>query len=413
MGNREKSKWLGLELNQDGQYFYLLTIIVSISWSLTMGVTRAQSVFLPIWQDEFQSDYKSVSSLYSFGFGGSMLNCILAPIILRKFGSRKMMQMASVGCVLSWLAGSQMKNLISIQIILGFIHSYFMNSFFFCSNVVYQSWMDKKRVFGNATVFCGIPLGAMILSPLWAYLNELFSWRGTCFIQAGLSAQLIWLSLLIIECPENQVEKGKSPFAWDLLKSPSLWLFAISCALYYASYAVLLLLIPFINQVMNTTTMNASYIVTIQTAVEIFFRPIFGFAITKIKNPNNILLYALAALLLAGTLFLNWFIEIISGGWSVLIAFSILQGAAFAFCGGLPTAVICELAGWHRLPTAFVIFTIAIDTSFIVGPSTYSILADYFGTTRVMFLASPIIGLTSAILLLATYQSWKYEKSSE
>ena len=52
-------------------------MIVSISWSLTMGVTRAQSVFLPIWQDEFQSDYKSVSSLYSFGFGGSMLNCIL------------------------------------------------------------------------------------------------------------------------------------------------------------------------------------------------------------------------------------------------------------------------------------------------------------------------------------------------
>ena len=83
--------------------------------------------------------------------------------------------------------------------------------------------------------------------------------------------------------------------------------------------------------------MNASYIVTIQTAVEIFFRPIFGFAITKIQNPNNILLFALAALLLAGSLFLNWFIEIINGRWPVLIAFSILQGTAFAFCGGLPT----------------------------------------------------------------------------
>ena len=71
------SSWVWLTVNSDGQYFYLLTIIVSISWSLTMGVTRAQSVFLPIWQDEFQSDYKSVSSLYSFGFGGSMLNCIL------------------------------------------------------------------------------------------------------------------------------------------------------------------------------------------------------------------------------------------------------------------------------------------------------------------------------------------------
>ena len=77
-----------------------------------------------------------------------------------------------------------------------------------------------------------------------------------------MKAQLIWLSLLIIECPENQVEKGKSPFAWDLLKSPSLWLFAISCALYYASYAVLLLLIPFINQVMSTTSKSTHEIVS-------------------------------------------------------------------------------------------------------------------------------------------------------
>ena len=96
--------------------------------------------------------------------------------------------------------------------------------------------------------------------------------------------------------------------------------------------------------------MNASYIVTIQTAVEIFFRPIFGFAITKIQNPNNILLYALAALLLASTLFLNWFIEIINGGWSVLIAFSILQGAAFAFCGGLPTGLQEWLINYYSLP---------------------------------------------------------------
>ena len=93
----------------------------------------------------------------------------------------------------------------------------------------------------------------------------------------------------------------------------------------------------FQTQTNSILAMNASYIVTIQTAVEIFFRPIFGFAITKIQNPNNILLFALAALLLAGSLFLNWFIEIINGGWPVLIAFSILQGTAFAFCGGLPT----------------------------------------------------------------------------
>ena len=75
--------------------------------------------------------------------------------------------------------------------------------------------------------------------------------------------------------------------------------------------------------------MYASYIVTIQTAVEIFFRPIFGFTITKIQNPNNISLSALVALLMAGSLFFNWFIEMIDGGWTVLIAVSVLQGTVF------------------------------------------------------------------------------------
>ena len=63
-----------------------------------MGVTRAQSVFLPIWQDEFQSDYKSVSSLYSFGFGGSMLNCLLGKghnSHLNRFQRQKLMLLTS------------------------------------------------------------------------------------------------------------------------------------------------------------------------------------------------------------------------------------------------------------------------------------------------------------------------------
>ena len=74
----------------------------------------------------------------------------------------------------------------------GFFFSKFRGKFITFGHS-FQSWMDKKRVFGNATVFCGIPLGAMILSPLWAYLNELFSWRGTCLIQAGLSGTILMI----------------------------------------------------------------------------------------------------------------------------------------------------------------------------------------------------------------------------
>ena len=83
----------------------------------------------------------------------------------------------------SWSLAFLAKDMFTTQLLLGFFLSYFQNMFFYCSNVVFQSWMDKKRVFGNATVFCGVPLGAMVLSPLWVMLIEKFSWRGCCLIQ--------------------------------------------------------------------------------------------------------------------------------------------------------------------------------------------------------------------------------------
>ena len=132
--------------------------------------------------------------LYSFSFAGSIINCLLAPVILNYFGPRKMMIIAGIGSStgylfkksnwsynmpklyvyinnqyksISWAAGSLAGDLVYVHLCLGLSLPYFANMFFFCSNVVFQSWMDKKRVFGNATVFCGIPAGTLILGPFW------------------------------------------------------------------------------------------------------------------------------------------------------------------------------------------------------------------------------------------------------
>ena len=170
------------------------------------------------------------------------------------------------------------------------------------------------------------------------------------------------------------------PISWDLLALPQLWTFALGCSMYYAAYSVTMLLVPFLNELLGVHPYYSASIISLQTAVEIVCRPIFGYALTKMKKlPSNTLLFAVAAALLAVSLVLFYF----ATSWAFVITFSVLQGAAFAFCGGLPTAVICEIAGWHRLPTAFAIFTIAIDISFVVGPLLYSYMATLFATTKV------------------------------
>lgn len=157
----------GLSTKQDGGYFYLLILIVSIGFGLTIGTVRAFSLFLPIWEEEFEASLFGVSSIYYFFFGGSMLNVLLAPLVLKYCGSRLMLMIAALGSSCTWaLAAYFAVDMLRTQLLLGLCLSYFQNMFFYASNVVFQSWMDKKRVFGNATVFCGVPLGAMILSPL-------------------------------------------------------------------------------------------------------------------------------------------------------------------------------------------------------------------------------------------------------
>ena len=114
---------------------------------------------------------------------------------------------------------------------------------------------------------------------------------------------------------------------------PQIWSFSISCSLYYAAYSVLNLFVPYMNEVFGQDSINSALIISLQTAVEVVFRPVFGFLISKMKKPNNILLFGVAAFLLAGSLLLFYF----ASSWKMLIVFSIIQGAAFAFCGGLPT----------------------------------------------------------------------------
>jgi len=154
-----------------------------LSWSISIGLNRTLGLFIQQFQAEFGAPAAEVAVLFNYGVGGSFANCLTAPLILKYVGARKMMISAAVGTTLAWIVSSQCWTLLMIHIFLGFFLSYFANMFFFCSNLVFQSWMNKKRVFGNSTVFCGVPAGALILSPFWAYLIEEYSWRGTCLIQ--------------------------------------------------------------------------------------------------------------------------------------------------------------------------------------------------------------------------------------
>jgi len=191
--------------------------------------------------------------------------------------------------------------------------------------------MNEKRVFGNGIVYCGVPLGGFILNPLWTYLFENYSWKSTCLIQAGISLNLLWISLLLIECPSCPVNTEKAPISWSLLKSPAVILFAVAQLLFWACYSSVTLMYPYLTENGYSYTF-ASEVLAIQSISEIVFRPILSYALNA-KSGLKFELMSFATVLTALCLGLTPLASSSSG----LISIAIAQGFSFAFVGGLPT----------------------------------------------------------------------------
>ena len=70
---------------------------------------------------------------------------------------------------------------------LGLANGFFSNMHFYISNIVFQGWMQEKRILGNGIVFCGVPLGGLIFSPFWTALFESYTWRGAALVQERIA----------------------------------------------------------------------------------------------------------------------------------------------------------------------------------------------------------------------------------
>ena len=191
--------------------------------------------------------------------------------------------------------------------------------------------MNKKRVFGNGIVYCGVPLGGFILNPLWTYLFEAYSWKSTCLIQAGISLNLLWISLMLIECPSCPVNTEKAPFSWSLLKSPAVVLFGLAQLLFWMCYSSTTLLYPYLTEKGHSYTFAAE-VALVQSISEVIFRPILSTALNK-KSGLKYELMTFATIITAVCLGLTPLASTTRG----LLAIAVAQGFSFAFVGGLPT----------------------------------------------------------------------------
>jgi len=172
---------------------------------LFLGSGVGVGIFFKPILEEFGWDRATLSAAHTFAL---ILFAIATPFIGRfidRFGPKAMIFM----CVATQTLGSTINGLASS------IWHIFTGRFLYeikslqGSQVLINRWFDKKRGRAQGIAATGMPIGALVLSPLSQYLVLTWGWRETMFFWAGLGLVILLpLTLLIRNNPE---EKGCRP----------------------------------------------------------------------------------------------------------------------------------------------------------------------------------------------------------
>jgi len=108
--------------------------------------------------------------------------------------------------------------------------------------------------------------------------------------------------------------------------------FAVSQFLYFGAYSSITLVVPFLAT-HGFSAIDSALAVTVQALSEIVLRPILAITLNKYQK-YKMNLMAVAAILLA----ISLVVTIFGKSYISFLMIMVGQGAAIAFCGGLPTS---------------------------------------------------------------------------
>ncbi len=201
------------------RFFYGWYIVIATWVMLFLVNAVGVGIFFKPILDEFGWDRSTLSSIHTFAL---LLFALVTPFLGRfidRYGPRVMLFVSLATQTLS----SAVNGLAS------HVWHIFTGRFLYeikalqSSQVVINRWFVKKRGLAQGIAATGMPVGALVLSPLSQYLILAWGWRETMFFWAGVGfVILLPLTLLVRNSPE---EKGFQPDglpvpSYELVKSP-------------------------------------------------------------------------------------------------------------------------------------------------------------------------------------------------
>ncbi|GJQ72422.1 hypothetical protein Trydic_g3501 [Trypoxylus dichotomus] len=201
-------------------------VVVAASFVVNLiadGITFSFGVIFVEFLKYFGENRGKTAWIGSLFMAMPLLSGPIASFLTDRYGCRAVTMvgsvMASTGFVISSMANSMEVLCITFGILAGFG----LSLCYVASVVIVAYYFDKKRSFATGLSVCGSGIGTFIFAPLMQVLLDIYGWRGTTLILAGLFLNLAVCGALMRDLPwtPSSIKSKKRKEKKDMKKKKS------------------------------------------------------------------------------------------------------------------------------------------------------------------------------------------------
>ncbi|PFX26191.1 monocarboxylate transporter 11-like [Stylophora pistillata] len=219
---------------QDSIWSWFICFCTTICMVLSVGFTFALGVLFPVLMNYFDENREKTAWVSSIIIG---VFCFLGPIsssILNRFGMRVTTILGCLSCAVGLALGSFTPNIIILYVAFSLPFAIGVSAIYVVSPIIVFQYFIQRRSFALGIVTAGQGLGTMILGPALQALVDIFGWKNSFRLFAGILAFASLTGVILhrkstrLETDERQeARRKKPPRNLSLLRDPIIFMIVL------------------------------------------------------------------------------------------------------------------------------------------------------------------------------------------
>uniref|UniRef100_W5M2U0 Si:dkey-246g23.4 n=1 Tax=Lepisosteus oculatus TaxID=7918 RepID=W5M2U0_LEPOC len=419
----------------DGGYGWFVLLSTFFVFGLTFGVIKSFGVFYVEIQKYFSTTATSTSWITSVAVATVHIAAPLGAALSVRFGHRAVVTAGGALAALGMIAGAFARDLVHLYGAVGLLSGFGYALTWTPTVTMLGRYFERRRPMANGLASAGECVVTFLISPLFQFLVDCYTWRGAILILGGIELNLCVCGALLRpihlrqDDPEETVELEELPnktetqqrssqsrgtgriiqyIDYRLIKNGRFMVYAmfgVFAALGF--FAPALFLVPYARS-KGVAEYQAASLMSISATSDLAGRIGCGW-LANLRLIKTIKLLFITVTLLGVILLLC---PLATSFWHLVI-FSVAYGLAFGSTVAIHITVLADLVDVAQLGSALGFFMLIRSSGGLLGPPIAGFFIDKMSNYGTGFLMAGVALIISALFLLVLHQMNRREEISK